>query len=110
MPFRLDRRGVRACLTILYACPLLLVRGSPWPAALTNKPEEFPVRPSVTKLPFPSGRLRVEATAALIPRGTMSDDELAAETISELRWWLLHDVIAHRQAPTYSRHATWPHR
>jgi 8-oxo-dGTP pyrophosphatase MutT (NUDIX family) len=35
-------------------------------------------------------------TAAFIPRGTMSDDELAAENITELRWWPLPDIIAHR--------------
>jgi 8-oxo-dGTP diphosphatase len=35
-------------------------------------------------------------TAAFTPRGTMSDDELAAENISELRWWPLPDIVAYR--------------
>ena len=30
------------------------------------------------------------------PRGTMSDEELAAENISELRWWSLQDIVAYR--------------
>ena len=41
-------------------------------------------------------------TAPFLPRGTMSDDELAAETISELRWWPLHDIIAHRGPDLFS--------
>jgi 8-oxo-dGTP diphosphatase len=41
-------------------------------------------------------------TAAFIPRGTMSDDELAAETISELRWWPLPDIVAHRGPDLFS--------
>jgi len=32
-------------------------------------------------------------TAVFVPRGTMSDDELAAENISELRWWPLPDIV-----------------
>jgi 8-oxo-dGTP diphosphatase len=35
-------------------------------------------------------------TPAFIPRGALSDDELAAENISELRWWSLQDIIAYR--------------
>jgi 8-oxo-dGTP diphosphatase len=35
-------------------------------------------------------------TAAFMPRGTMSDDELAAENISELRWWTLQDIADYR--------------
>ena len=34
-------------------------------------------------------------TAAFVPRGTMSDEELAAENISELRWWPLRDIVAY---------------
>jgi 8-oxo-dGTP diphosphatase len=35
-------------------------------------------------------------SAAFRPRGTMSDAELAAENISELRWWSLPDIAAYR--------------
>ncbi|SCG19295.1 ADP-ribose pyrophosphatase YjhB, NUDIX family [Micromonospora echinofusca] len=35
-------------------------------------------------------------TAAFIPRGTMSDEQLAAENISEFRWWPLSDIVAYR--------------
>ncbi|MEU4567093.1 NUDIX domain-containing protein [Micromonospora sp. NPDC023956] len=35
-------------------------------------------------------------TAAFVPRGTMSDDELAAENISEIRWWPLAHIVAYR--------------
>jgi ADP-ribose pyrophosphatase YjhB (NUDIX family) len=35
-------------------------------------------------------------TAVFMPRGTMSDDELAAENISELRWWTLRDIADYR--------------
>jgi ADP-ribose pyrophosphatase YjhB (NUDIX family) len=35
-------------------------------------------------------------TAVFMPRGTMSDDELAAENISELRWWTLQDLAGYR--------------
>lgn len=35
-------------------------------------------------------------TAAFMPRGTMSDDELAAENISELRWWMVPDIADYR--------------
>ena len=35
-------------------------------------------------------------TAAFTPRGTMSDDELAAENITELRWWSLTDIAGYR--------------
>jgi ADP-ribose pyrophosphatase YjhB (NUDIX family) len=35
-------------------------------------------------------------TAEFVPRGTMSDAELAAENISELRWWSLPDIVAYR--------------
>jgi 8-oxo-dGTP diphosphatase len=35
-------------------------------------------------------------TAVFKPRGTMSDDELAAENISELRWWTLPEIAGHR--------------
>jgi 8-oxo-dGTP diphosphatase len=46
-------------------------------------------------------------TAVFMPRGTMSDEELAAENISELRWWTLRDLTDYR-GPTGSGHATWP--
>jgi 8-oxo-dGTP diphosphatase len=35
-------------------------------------------------------------TAEFVPRGTMSDDELAAENINELRWWSLSEIVAYR--------------
>lgn len=35
-------------------------------------------------------------TAAFEPRGTMSDDELAAERISGLRWWSLEEIATYR--------------
>lgn len=35
-------------------------------------------------------------TALFTPRGTMSDAELAAESISGLRWWPLPEVVAYR--------------
>jgi 8-oxo-dGTP diphosphatase len=35
-------------------------------------------------------------SAAFVARGTLSDDELAAENISELRWWSLSDIAAYR--------------
>jgi len=35
-------------------------------------------------------------TAAFVPRGTMSDEELAAENISELRWWTMQDLAGYR--------------
>jgi len=35
-------------------------------------------------------------TAVFTPRGTMSDDELAAENISELRWWTLPELAGYR--------------
>jgi ADP-ribose pyrophosphatase YjhB (NUDIX family) len=35
-------------------------------------------------------------TAAFTPRGTMSDDELAAENITELRWWSWQDIAGYR--------------
>lgn len=41
-------------------------------------------------------------TAAFVPRGTMSDDELAAENITELRWWPLHDIVTHRGTDLFS--------
>lgn len=30
------------------------------------------------------------------PRGTMSDDELAAENLTELRWWTLPEIASYR--------------
>jgi len=41
-------------------------------------------------------------TPAFTPRGTMSDDELAAENITELRWWPLHDIVTHRGPDLFS--------
>jgi 8-oxo-dGTP diphosphatase len=35
-------------------------------------------------------------TGVFDPRGSMSDDELATEGISELRWWRLGDMAAYR--------------
>jgi 8-oxo-dGTP pyrophosphatase MutT (NUDIX family) len=35
-------------------------------------------------------------TAAFTPRGTMTDDELAAENITELRWWSWQDIAGYR--------------
>jgi 8-oxo-dGTP diphosphatase len=35
-------------------------------------------------------------TPTFVPRGTMSDDELSAENISELRWWAMQDVADYR--------------
>ncbi|RSM72233.1 NUDIX hydrolase [Actinoplanes sp. ATCC 53533] len=35
-------------------------------------------------------------TGAFVPRGTLSDDELAAENISDVRWWPLPDIVAYR--------------
>lgn len=34
-------------------------------------------------------------TTEFVPHGTMSDDELAAENITAMRWWALHDIVAH---------------
>jgi 8-oxo-dGTP pyrophosphatase MutT (NUDIX family) len=41
-------------------------------------------------------------TAEFVPRGTMSDDELAAENIRELRWWSLPDILAYRGSDLFS--------
>ncbi|WP_275410960.1 NUDIX hydrolase [Paractinoplanes rishiriensis] len=35
-------------------------------------------------------------TPAFLPRGTLSDGELAAENISELRWWTLQELTDYR--------------
>jgi ADP-ribose pyrophosphatase YjhB (NUDIX family) len=35
-------------------------------------------------------------TAAFRPSGTMSDEEFAAENITELRWWPVRDIVAYR--------------
>ncbi len=35
-------------------------------------------------------------TPAFTPRGTMSDDELAAENITDPRWWSLPDIAGYR--------------
>jgi 8-oxo-dGTP diphosphatase len=35
-------------------------------------------------------------TPAFVPAGTMSDDELAAENISERRWWPVADIVGYR--------------
>jgi 8-oxo-dGTP diphosphatase len=35
-------------------------------------------------------------TPEFAPRGTFSDDRLAAENIGEVRWWSLPDVVAYR--------------
>jgi ADP-ribose pyrophosphatase YjhB (NUDIX family) len=34
--------------------------------------------------------------AAFVPRGSLSDGELAAENISDVRWWSLRDLVAYR--------------
>ena len=34
---------------------------------------------------------------AFVPGGAMSDDELAAENISERRWWPLPDIVGYRR-------------
>jgi ADP-ribose pyrophosphatase YjhB (NUDIX family) len=36
------------------------------------------------------------------PRGAMSDVELAAEGVAELRWWSLSDVVANRGSELFS--------
>ncbi len=41
-------------------------------------------------------------TSAFVPRGAMSDDELAAENITELRWWRLEDLTDHMGPDLFS--------
>jgi ADP-ribose pyrophosphatase YjhB (NUDIX family) len=41
-------------------------------------------------------------TASFTPRGAMSDDELAAEGISGLRWWSPQNIAAHRGPDLFS--------
>ncbi|MFI1092210.1 NUDIX hydrolase [Streptomyces sp. NPDC020917] len=41
-------------------------------------------------------------TAAFAPRGAMSDEELAAEHISGLRWWHPRDIVAYRGPDLFS--------
>jgi len=43
-------------------------------------------------------------TAVFKPRGTMSDDELAAENISELRWWPLPEIVNYRGSDHFGPH------
>ena len=44
-------------------------------------------------------------TASFGPRGELSDDELAAEHISELKWWHLPDVSDYQGSDFFSPHA-----
>ncbi|WP_405899214.1 NUDIX domain-containing protein [Streptomyces sp. NBC_00727] len=44
-------------------------------------------------------------TAWFEPRGELSDDELAAEHISELRWWPLSDLSDYRGSDIFSPRA-----
>jgi len=44
-------------------------------------------------------------TASFGPRGELSDDELAAEHISELKWWHLPDVSDYHGSDFFSPHA-----
>lgn len=37
-----------------------------------------------------------------VPRGTRSDEELAAESIAEVRWWSLDDIRAYRGTDLFS--------
>lgn len=41
-------------------------------------------------------------TTAFVPRGAMSDDELAAEDITGLRWWRRQDVTGYRGPDLFS--------
>ncbi|GAA4513973.1 hypothetical protein GCM10023191_081860 [Actinoallomurus oryzae] len=41
-------------------------------------------------------------TESFDPRGTLSDDELAAENISGLRWWRPQDIAAYRGPDLFS--------
>ncbi|NUP53731.1 MAG: NUDIX domain-containing protein [Catenulispora sp.] len=41
-------------------------------------------------------------TPAFVPRGAMSDDELAAENLTELRWWRQQDVADYRGPDLFS--------
>jgi 8-oxo-dGTP pyrophosphatase MutT (NUDIX family) len=41
-------------------------------------------------------------TASFDPRGALSDEELAAENISELRWWGPSDIIGYRGPDLFS--------
>jgi 8-oxo-dGTP diphosphatase len=41
-------------------------------------------------------------TASFTPRGAMSDDELAAENISGLRWWSPQDIATYRGPDLFS--------
>ncbi|MEU6852059.1 NUDIX domain-containing protein [Actinacidiphila alni] len=41
-------------------------------------------------------------TASFVPRGSMSDDELAAENIESLRWWRPADIAAYRGPELFS--------
>ncbi|WP_328473668.1 NUDIX domain-containing protein [Actinoplanes sp. NBC_00393] len=40
--------------------------------------------------------------AEFVPRGSLSDDELAAENITELRWWSLRDIRGYRGPDLFS--------
>jgi 8-oxo-dGTP diphosphatase len=44
-------------------------------------------------------------TAEFTPCPTLSDDALAAENISELRWWALRDIVTYRGADLFSPRA-----
>jgi 8-oxo-dGTP diphosphatase len=41
-------------------------------------------------------------TTSFTPRGTMSDDELAAENIGGFRWWRLQDIASYRGPELFS--------
>jgi 8-oxo-dGTP diphosphatase len=41
-------------------------------------------------------------TRVFVPRGSMSDDELAAESLTELRWWRRQDVTDYQGPDLFS--------
>ncbi|SFE59141.1 ADP-ribose pyrophosphatase YjhB, NUDIX family [Actinacidiphila alni] len=41
-------------------------------------------------------------TASFVPRGSLPDDELAAENIESFRWWRPADIAAHRGPELFS--------
>ncbi|MFG2097472.1 NUDIX domain-containing protein [Streptomyces sp. NPDC048612] len=41
-------------------------------------------------------------TASFVPRGALSDEQLAAENISGMRWWRPRDIVDHRGPDLFS--------
>lgn len=41
-------------------------------------------------------------TASFVPRGSMTDEELAAEYIKEWRWWSLQEIVDYRGPDVFS--------